>query len=145
MLVLRNIDLASDSAASLFVKDEVVEVAFARTAGELSSGVGLNRFAAGDALITGSTGDRWSVSRERFEAKYLPVAPLAPGEDGPYRARPVPVLARQMTQAFTLARSAGGDLLQGEAQDWLLQYGPGDFGIARDARFRAVYRVVEKA
>jgi hypothetical protein len=50
-----------------------------------------------------------------------------------------------MTQAFTLARSAGGDLLQGEAQDWLLQYGPGDFGIARDARFRAVYRVVEKA
>ncbi len=145
MLVLRNIDLASDSAASLFVKDEVVEVVFARTAGELSSGVGPNRFAAGDALITGSTGDRWSVSRERFEAKYSPVAPLAPGEDGPYRARPVPVLARQMTQAFTLARSAGGDLLQGEAQDWLLQYGSGDFGIARDARFRAVYRVVEKA
>ena len=145
MLALRNIDLASDSAASLFVKDEVVEVAFARTAGELSSGVGLNRFAAGDALITGSTGDRWSVSRERFEAKYQPVAPLAPGEDGPYRARPVPVLARRMTEAFTLARSVGGDLLQGEAQDWLLQYGPGDFGIARDERFQAVYRAVEKA
>jgi hypothetical protein len=145
MLVLRNIDLASDIAASLFVKDEVVKVVFAGTAGELTSGVGANRFEVGDALITGSTGDRWSVSRERFEAKYLPMAPLAPGEDGPYRARPVPVLARQMTEAFTLARSAGGDLLQGDAQDWLLQYGPGDFGIARDARFRAVYRAVEKS
>ena len=137
---LKNIDLTRDASAALFVKDEVVEVAFAKNAGELVSREGPNRYHAGDALITGSTGDRWSVSRDRFDAKYLPVAPVVAGEDGRYRSRPVPVLAKQMAAAFTLARSSGGDMLQGLAQDWVLQYGPGDFGVVQNERFRKVYR-----
>lgn len=140
MLKLENIDLTEDDSASLFVKDEVVEVAFANTAGELISREGPNRFEAGDALITGSTGDRWSVSRRRFDDKYSPVAPATAGADGRYRSRPVPVLAKQMAAAFTLARSCGGDVLAGLAHDWLLQYAPGDFGIVEDARFQRVYR-----
>lgn len=140
MLELKNIDLTSDASAAPFIKDEVVEVAFAGNAGELISREGPNRFQAGDALITGSTGDCWSVSRSRFDAKYLPVAPVEAGEDGRYRSRPVPVLARQMFEAFTLARSSGGDVLQGRARDWVLQYAPGDFGVVEDARFRKVYR-----
>ncbi|MCX7168647.1 MAG: PGDYG domain-containing protein [Rhodocyclales bacterium] len=140
MLELKNIDLTRDGSAALFVKDEVVEVAFAGNDGELISREGPNRFQAGDALVTGSTGDRWSVSRSRFDAKYAPVAPVKPGGDGRYRSRPVPVLAKQMADAFTLARSSGGDLLQGHAQDWVLQYAPGDFGVVGDARFQKVYR-----
>ena len=140
MLELKNIDLTSDRSASFFVKDEVVDVILAKNAGELISREGPNRFRAGDALITGSTGDRWSVSRDRFDTKYIPVAPVAPGEDGRYRSRPVPVLARQMAEAFTLARSSGGDVLHGQAQDWVLQYAPGDFGIVENARFQRVYR-----
>jgi hypothetical protein len=145
MLELKDIDLTQDTAAGLFVKDEIVDVVFARAAGDLLSRVGLNRFEAGDALITGSTGDRWSVSRNRFDAKYLPVEPLQAGEDGRYRARQVPVLARQMHEAFTLARSSGGDVLHGLARDWVLQYAPGDFGVAENARFQAVYRAIDKA
>ena len=144
MLELKNIDLTNDAAASPFVKDEVVEVAFAKTAGELGSREGPNRFEADDALITGSTGDRWSVSRSRFDAKYLPVPPIRAGADGRYRSRPVPVLAKQMAEAFSLARSSGGDLLHGLAQDWVLQYAPGDFGVVEHARFRKVYRPFEK-
>jgi hypothetical protein len=140
MLELKNIDLTSDASAAPFIKDEVVEVAFAGNAGELISREGPNRFQAGDALITGSTGDCWSVSRSRFDAKYMPVAPVEAGEDGRYRSRPVPVLAMQMAEAFTLARSSGGDVLQGHAHDWVLQYAPGDFGVVEDARFRKVYR-----
>lgn len=140
MLELKNIDLASDASAALYVKEEVVEVAFARGDGELISREGPNRFQPGDALITGSTGDRWSVSRSRFDAKYLPVAPVTAGEDGRYRSRPVPVLARQMAEAFTLARSSGGDVLQGRAQDWVLEYAPGDFGVVQNERFQKVYR-----
>ena len=140
MLELRNIDLTRDASAALFVKDEVVDVAFAKAAGELVSREGPNRYRAGDALIIGSTGDRWSVSRDRFDAKYLPVAPVAVGEDGRYRSKPLPVLARQIDEAFTLARSSGGDVLHGLAQDWLLQYAPGDFGIIESARFQKVYR-----
>lgn len=140
MFQAKHLDLTSDASAALFVKDEVVEVAFAASDGELISREGPNRYQAGDALITGSTGDCWSVSRTRFEARYTPVAPLQAGRNGLYRANPVPVLARQMPEAFTLERSAGGDVLHGLAQDWLLQYAPGDFGIIANARFRQVYR-----
>lgn len=144
MLHLENIDLTQDSAAGLFVKDEIVEVVFAKVAGDLLSRVGPNRYEAGDALIVGSTGDRWSVSRNRFDTKYQPIEPLQAGEDGRYRARPVPVLAKQMDEAFTLARSSGGDVLRGLARDWVLQYGSGDFGVAENARFEAVYRAVDR-
>ena len=145
MRELKNVDLAGDPAADWFAKDEIVAVAFARTDGELASREGPNRYSAGDALITGSTGDRWSVSRARFEARYLPVAPLRAGEDGGYRSRPIPVRARQMAASFAVARSAGGDLLHGAARDWLLQYAPGDFGIVEEARFRKVYRPLPTA
>lgn len=144
MLELNNIDLSEDASAVQFVKDEIVDVAFARADGELVSREGPNRFVAGDALITGSTGDRWSVSRNRFDAKYLPAGGQAAGADGPYSARPVPVLARQMEEAFSLSRCAGGDVLEGKAHDWLLQYAPGDFGIVEDARFQTVYRPLAK-
>jgi len=140
MLALGAIDLRQDSDAATYVKDEVVQVQFARAPGEIISGEGPNRYAAGDALITGSAGERWSVARERFDAKYEAVAPTRAGEDGPYRARPVPVLARQMHEAFTLARQAGGDVLSGSAGDWVLQYGPGDYGVILAARFARVYK-----
>lgn len=140
MLELKNIDLTRDGTASQYVKDEVVDVVFAKTAGELVSREGPNHYETDDALITGSTGDRWSVSRNRFDAKYIPVTLVRAGEDGKYRSRPLSVLAKQIDEAFTVARSFGGDVLHGAAHDWLLQYAPGDYGIVEDARFRRVYR-----
>lgn len=137
---LNAVNLSNDAAASAFVKCETVQVAFARAAGELLSREGSNRYAAGDALVTGSDGDVWSVSRSRFDARYESVPPLHHGEDGAYRNKPLPVLARQMAVAFTLTRSAGGDLLRGKAGDWLMQYAPGDYGIVDQAKFARVYR-----
>jgi hypothetical protein len=136
----RNVDLSKDPEAARYVKSETVTVEFAKVAGELISLEGPNRYRVGDALITGSTGSRWSVSRDRFEAKYAALSPTAQGEDGRYQSRPVPVLARQIPEPFTVERTAGGDLLRGEAGDWLLQYGPGDFGVAEQRRFAAIYR-----
>ena len=140
MLELRNIDLTADPLAARYVKEEIVDVEFARQAGDLISLEGPNRYQVGDALITGSTGSRWSVSRDRFAAKYEPLTPTAMGDDGRYAARPVPVLARQITEPFSAERSSGGDRLQGKAGDWLLQYGPGDFGVAGQERFARIYR-----
>ena len=142
ILELHNIDLTTDSAAAIYIKTEVVTVTFARQEGELLSLEGPNRYAAGDALITGLTGSRWSVSRQRFELKYEAVPPTQMGDDGRYRAKPIPVLAKQISEPFTAARSAGGDLLRGNAGDWLLQYAPGDFGIADQHRFAQVYKKV---
>ncbi len=140
-LKLENPDLRTDPAACRAVKDEVVAVEFAAAGGMLQSAVGGNRYAAGDALLTGSTGDRWCVSRDRFDAKYRPEAPTVPGDAGRYRNRPVEILAKRMRVAFTVERSAGGDVLRGEAGDWLVQYAPGDHGVVAAARFDRVYRV----
>ncbi len=140
MLELHDIDLSLDPTATRYVKDEIVQVVFASSPGELLSREGLNTFASGDALITGSTGDRWSVSRERFEAKYQPLENSKMGEDGPYRSRPVSVLGKQMREDFSIPRCAGGDVLKGLANDWLLQYAPGDYGVVENARFQQVYR-----
>jgi hypothetical protein len=135
-----SIDLRQDRAAASYFKEETVQVAFAPAAGSLASREGVNRYRAGDALVTGSGGERWSVSRERFERRYRPLPPLRHGDDGAYRAAPLPVLARQINDDFTVRRSAAGDLLRGSAHDWLLQYAPGDWGIVEDAKFRRLYR-----
>lgn len=142
MIELKNLDLRLDAAAQRVVKDETVAVAFATDDGELMSLEGPNRYVPRDALVTGSTGERWVVSRDRFDAKYVPAdAALVHGEPGPYRNRPAVVLARQMSEPFSLARTAaGGDVLRGSAGDWVMQYAPGDYGVVQAARFAKVYR-----
>jgi len=140
VLELRAVDLRTDSAAQAYIKQEIVTVEFAAQPGRLTSQVGFNSYQAGDALLTGTDGDRWCVTRDRFDAGYDPLAPLLPGAPGKYRNRPRPVLARQMAEPFRCERRAGGDWLQGRAGDWLLQYAPGDHGIAAQARFALVYR-----
>jgi len=142
MLELKNIDLKQDPSASHYLKTEVVQVIFAPEPGELISLEGPNKYQIGDAIITGCTGDRWSVDRHRFDAKYQAVAPTQDGADGAYIAKPVPVLAKQINEPFTAARSAGRDVLRGEAGDWLMQYGPGDFGVCGRSRFAKVYQRV---
>jgi hypothetical protein len=142
---LSNPDLATDPDARRAVKDEKVCVEFAADHGELISAVGVNRYSPGDALLTGSTGDRWCVSRDRFDAKYDPEPPTQHGESGDYRNRPATVLAKRMNQSFTVTRTAGGDCLRGAAGDWLLQYAPGDYGIVERTRFERVYRLVTAA
>ncbi len=139
---LTDIDLSLDPEAAHYLKTEVVQVMFARAPGELISLEGPNKYQVGDAIITGCTGDRWSVDRHRFDAKYQPVAPTLDGRDGAYTAKPVPVLAKQINESFTAARSAGRDVLKGDAGDWLMQYGPGDFGVCGQSRFAKVYQRV---
>jgi hypothetical protein len=139
---LGSIDLRDDTGAHWVLKDEVVTVEFAPADGVLQSAVGANRYAAGDALLTGSTGDRWCVSRDRFDAKYRPEGGIRAGEAGRYRNLPQRIRGKQMAVAFSIARSCGGDVLRGAAGDWLMQYAPGDYGVVARARFEAVYRVV---
>lgn len=144
MTALTRIDLTGDPAAQRVVKDEAVTVEFALANGALMSLEGPNRYAPGDALITGATGERWVVSRDRFDAKYLPEGGIAHGVAGIYRNRPVVVLARQMQEPFSIARTEAGDVLIGAAGDWVMQYAPGDYGVVKAARFAKVYRLAEQ-
>ncbi len=142
MLELGCPDLATDPASIRVAKDEVVAVEFAVSDGALQSAVGLNRYAAGDALVSGSTADRWCVSRERFDAKYRPCEGTAPGASGRYRNLPVTVFAKRIDEPFRIARRPGGDVLSGRAGDWAVQYAADDCGLVDAARFASVYRRV---
>lgn len=142
---LTSIDLVHDADARRFQKNETVEVAFATVEGVLDSLEGPNVHLVGDALVTAATGERWVVSRARFLAKYRPLAATRPGEDGSYRNVPAPVWAKCVDRPFSLARVAGGDVLCGDAGDWVLQYAPGDYGVVRQARFARVYEPLEDA
>jgi hypothetical protein len=142
VLHLDNPDLTTDPDARIAVKDETVSVEFATDPGDLTSAVGLNHYLPGDALVTGSTGDRWCVSRGRFDVKYDPVPPTLRGEAGAYRNRPITVLAKRMQTPFSVARAAGGDVLRGAAGDWLLEYAPGDHGVVERTRFERVYHLL---
>jgi hypothetical protein len=142
-LQFEGVDLRADEGAGRYVKHETVEVQFARAPGALASREGANHYDVGDALITGSGGDRWSVTRARFDARYEPVPPLRAGHDGAYRNLAQPVLARQIRAPFSVRRCEGGDLLRGRSGDWLLQYAPGDWGIVDAAKFRRVYRALD--
>jgi len=141
VLRLSDVDLAADPHAARYVKSEVVDVVFAEQSGVIQSRVGPNHYGAGDALLVGCDGDRWSVARALFDAKYVPEPGTAAGAAGSYRNRPAPVYARQYAQAFVVTR-ASGDVLHGRAGDWLLQYGKGDHGIADAGRFARVYRAI---
>ncbi|HTI18980.1 MAG TPA: PGDYG domain-containing protein [Trinickia sp.] len=144
MIELKNVDLSGDPTAHRYVKDETVAVEFAATHGELMSLEGSNRYSPGDALITGTGGARWVVSRDRFDDKYLPAAAgLSHGAPGSYRNRPVAILAKRMDSPFSIARSAAGDVLCGERGDWVVQYAPGDYGIVQAQRFAAVYKTAQ--
>jgi hypothetical protein len=134
------IDLRTSNRAAVYEKHEVVEVEFALSSGSIESREGENSYLPGDALITGSTGDRWSVTRDRFDAKYSPLAPTSVGRNGRYANIPAPVLAQMMPQDFSVERQSGGDVIHGKAGDWLLQYAPGDHGIVAAPKFSKVYR-----
>ena len=139
--MLTNIELRNDPVAKTYVKNEVVLDSFAVENGALMSLEGLNRYCCGDAIVKAESGNRWVVSRERFEQKYQALGQTQMGEDGQYAARQIPVLARQMHEPFSIARSAGGDVLNGTAGDWLVQYAPDDFGVVEQTRIALVYRL----
>ncbi len=99
-------------------------------------------FAAfGDAIVTGTHGERWPVGRERFLTKYLPVSPTISGGDGFYQSQPNTVLALKMEEPFTVVLSDGVSLLTGKVGDWLLDYGDGSLGVVDSCIFTDTYTV----
>lgn len=134
--------LSEDPDAQRAVKDEEVSVVFAAEAGLIMSAVGPNHYHSGDALITGSTGDPWTVTRDRFDAKYRPSGGQQAGEDGRYRNIPVPIWVKRIDEPFTIERRTGGDRLTGAPGDWAVEYAKDDCGLVAADRFAAVYRLV---
>ncbi|MDR2456120.1 MAG: PGDYG domain-containing protein [Deltaproteobacteria bacterium] len=114
---------------------------FATEAGVLSTLEGQVPYAAGDAILTGPSGERWPVDREAFLGDYQPLPPTLAGEAGLYAKKPIPVWAKRMEGPFRVLSDALS--LTGRKGDWLVQYGPGRYGVVAARVFEATYRLLE--
>lgn len=103
---------------------------------------GLVRAKQGDAIVTGTGGEHWRVSRAHFSEKYRPVPPTAVGEPGRYASLPYRILALHMSEPFKVWLADGISCLTGRAGDWLVDYGDGSLGVVAAAIFATTYEVV---
>jgi hypothetical protein len=141
---MSGVDLATDARARRVVKQPgAADVVFAEHDGELQTQEGLVAYRAGDAILTGPLGERWPVARGAFLESYEPEPPTRPGKSGRYRKRPAVVLARRMSEPFSVRVGHGDDTLRGQRGDWLLQYAPDQHGIVSAEIFDQTYRVLD--
>jgi PGDYG protein len=103
---------------------------------------GLVHARPGDAILTGTAGEHWRVSRERFAEKYRPVPPTLAGEAGRYMSLPNRIQALPMTDSFEVLLADGVSRLSGHAGDWLVDYGDGSLGIVSRSIFSTTYEIL---
>jgi PGDYG protein len=118
-----------------------VDVAFASAECTVKTREGRVHARAGDAILTGTTGDRWRVSRAKFAEKYQPVAPTRAGEEGRYAALPIRVAVVRMQEDFEVVLADGISVLAGKSGDWLVDYGDGSLGVIAPEIFTTTYRI----
>lgn len=121
--------------ARRYVKIAEVAAEFARVDGILRTLEGDVPYKAGDAILTGVSGEHWPVSRALFDAWYRPVE----GKAGVYR-KAKSVLAKKMDKAFHVLLPDGVTYLKGKQGDWVVQTVKGSLGVVDDAIFSQTYR-----
>ena len=89
---------------------------------------------AGAAIMTGTEGEQWPIPGEKFEQTYDVLEP------GTAAKKNIPVFAKEMAEPFQVKVSWSDDLLGGEAGDYLVQYGPGDYGVVGREIFEKTYK-----
>ena len=119
-----------------------VDVHFADETGVIQTHEGAVQVRAGDAIVTGTRGDRWRVSRARFADKYRAHPATAHGAAGGYTSRPYRVLARQLHEPFEVWLADGVSRLGGQPGDWLVDYGDGSLGIVSSTAFADTYEIL---
>lgn len=119
-----------------------IDVRFTPVACTVQTSEGLVHAAPGDAIITGTAGEHWRVSRARFPDKYRPVPPTVAGESGRYLSLPNRIMAVPMTQAFAVLLADGVSRLSGRAGEWVVDYGDGSLGIVSEDIFATTYEII---
>ena len=120
-----------------------IDVRFTPIACTVQTSEGLVHALPGDAIITGSSGEHWRVSRARFADKYRPAAATAAGEPGRYVSLPNRIMAVPMTEPFDVLLADGISRLNGRAGEWLVDYGDGSLGIVAPTIFAATYEIID--
>tara|TARA_R100000008_G_C3583321_1_gene170212 strand:- start:582 stop:1040 length:459 start_codon:yes stop_codon:yes gene_type:complete len=130
-----NPDLSQDPEAFQTAKKPIpLQFRYASGAETIETKEGPVNANPGDAIMTGTKGEQWPIPAESFSQTYDIIMPgLASKKD-------IPVFAKEMQQPFQVKVSWSPDLLQGEVGDFLVQYGPGDYGVVGAEIFRETYK-----
>jgi hypothetical protein len=120
-----------------------IEVRFTPVECTVETPEGVVHARPGDAIITGTAGEHWRVSRARFADKYRPVPPTVTGEAGRYVSLPNRILAVPMSESFEVLLADGVSRLHGRPGEWLVDYGDGSLGIVSEDIFASTYSIVE--
>ena len=96
----------------------------------------------GDAILTGTGGEHWRVSKARFPHKYRPTPPTVMGMDGAYLSLRYRILALQMHETFQVWLADGVSCLTGQPGDWLVDYGDGSLGVVAQPTFATTYEIL---
>jgi hypothetical protein len=118
-----------------------IDVRFTPVACTIQTPEGLVHARPGDAIITGTAGEHWRVSRARFTERYRPVPPTQTGEAGRYVSLPNRIVAVPMTEPFEVLLADGISRLTGRAGEWLVDYGDGSLGIVSPDIFATTYEI----
>ncbi len=117
-----------------------LHIVFAAQTGVIQTLEGPVSHQVGDAIVTGTAGERWPISRERFERTYRPADQMGRmGRDGWFVKEPVVV---QAVRAQADARvSLGGErgTLAAQGGDWILTGPAGDSWVVADGIFQQMY------
>lgn len=119
-----------------------IQVRFTEASCTVQTLEGLVHAQPGDAILTGTGGEHWRVSRARFADKYRPTPPLIMGTAGPYVSLPNRILALKMPEPFQVWLADGVSCLTGHAGDWLVDYGDGSLGVVAAATFATTYEIL---
>ena len=91
----------------------------------------------GAYIMTGTKGENWPIPADKFEETYDIID--AWGDGGKASKKAIPVPAKQMQEDFFVTVSWSPDKLNGKPGDWLVQYGPGDYGVVEASIFDETY------
>jgi hypothetical protein len=120
-----------------------IDVRFTPVACTVKTSEGEVHAAPGDAIITGTAGEHWRVSRARFPDKYRPVPPTVAGQSGRYISLPNRIMAVPMAEPFEVLLADGVSRLSGAPGEWLVDYGDGSLGIVSAPIFATTYEIVD--
>jgi hypothetical protein len=120
-----------------------IDVRFTPIACTVQTPEGVVQARPGDAIITGTAGEHWRVSRARFTDKYRPVPPTVAGEAGRYISLPNRIMAVPMAEAFEVLLADGVSRLNGRVGEWLVDYGDGSLGIVSRPIFATTYEIID--
>ncbi len=136
-----SMELAGDARALVVMKKPIpLKVEFAKEDGTINTKEGAQPFKVGDAIMTGTHGERWPIPISNFRDTYEAVDEA----NGLYAKKSIRVLALQMDEGFTVNVSWSKEPLVGKPGDWLVQYGKGDFGIVDKQIFEETYDILGK-